>query len=394
VEISSNERFSPGATRWVLLAVAALTACLALALRPAPASAIEVGFMDPAFASDQPDVFWDDMAQLGGTIVRLDAYWADIAKTRPAQPRNPASPGYDWTVLDRLVKDAAAHQVQIVMTVWRTPLWARAQKGAGGASYAFAPNLNDFGAFVFAAATRYSGKFDPDGAAGPEPALPRVPNWEMWNEPNYIGALRPQRQGNKVVSPKIYTRILNRGYKEITAVEKAQRIKLNVLGGAMNRGFGGKGSVAALVFLRGMKAANAKFDIATVHPYPPTGVEGLDDGTIAPNITLANFGEYVKELDKLWKPKKYPIWITEFGAQTDPDRNGASYADQAKFVRLSLKRFATKFPRVKQLIWFMLRDEPLEKPGQSDKWQSGLRDVNGAKKPSYNAWVQTIQQIL
>ena len=61
---------------------------------------------------------------------------------------------------------------------------------------------------------------------------------------------------------------------------------------------------------------------------------------------------------------------------------------------MSLKRFANRFPRVKQLIWFMLRDEPLEKRGQSDKWQSGLRDVNGAKKPSYNAWVQTIQQIL
>jgi hypothetical protein len=38
-------------------------------------------------------------------------------------------------------------------------------------------------------------------------------------------------------------------------------------------------------------------------------------------------------------------------------------------------------------VWFLVRDEPLEEPGQSDRWQSGLRDVNGAKKPAYNAWL-------
>ncbi len=369
-----------------LLAMAILAACLAaLALRPAPASALEVGFMDPSFQSDQPDVFWEDMANLAATIVRYDVYWNEIAPTRPAAPRDPASPGYDWTVMDRLVRDAAAHDMQIVLTLWRTPVWARAARGAGK-SYAFAPNLNHWGAFVYAAATRYSGKFDPDGA-GPEPRLPLVRNWEMWNEPNYIGALRPQRQGRKVVSPRIYSGILNRGYKEIAAVERKQRVKMQVLGGAMNRGFGGKGSVAALVFLRGMKAAKAKFDTASVHPYPPTGVEGFDDGTTAPNITLANFRVYEQELDRLFKPKKYPIWITEFGAQSIPDRNGASLPDQAAFVRQSLRRVANRHPRVKQLIWFMLRDEPLEQRGQSDKWQSGLRDATGKAKPAYNAWI-------
>ena len=43
----------------------------------------------------------------------------------------------------------------------------------------------------------------------------------MWNEPNYIGALRPQRIGNKVVSPAIYTGILNAGYRAIGDVERA-----------------------------------------------------------------------------------------------------------------------------------------------------------------------------
>ncbi len=370
------------ATHVAVLVLAALLACLALALRPAPASALQAGFLDPGFQVEQPDVFWGDMKALRGRVVRYDVYWRDVAPQRPAAPRDPASPAYSFTLLDGLVSDAAAHNADVILTIWRTPTWARANKSAGGSSYAFAPNLRDFGDFVHAIATRYSGKFDPDGA-GPLGVLPKVKNWEMWNEPNYIGALRPQKSGNRAVSPAIYAGILNKGYAEVKKVDKTMK----VLGGAMNRGFGGKGSVAALVFLRGMKKANAKFDIATVHPYPPTGVEGLDDGTTAPNITLINFKEYEKELDKLYKPKKYDIWLTEFGAQSEPDANGASLPDQALFVKQAIKRIKNKHPRVKRVIWFLLRDEPLEQPGQSDRWQSGLRDENGAKKPAYNAWL-------
>jgi hypothetical protein len=379
--------------RRVLLAVAALAACLAaLALRPAPADALNVGFMDPGFQTDQPDVFWEDMSTLGANMTRYDVYWNEIARKRPTTPRDPSSPGYDWSTVDRLVRDAAAHQTEIILTVWRTPAWARATK-SGGSGYAFTPNLNHWGAFIHAAAVRYSGTFDPDGA-GPEAPLPLVPNWEIWNEPNYVGALRPQRAGGKVVSPKLYAGILNRAGLEIRAVKRALHVRMRVLGGAINRGFGGKGSVAALVFLRGLKAAGGKFDVATVHPYPPTGVEGFDDGTTAPNITLSNFEFYVQDLDKLWKGKRYPIWITEFGAQSTPDRNGAARGAQALFVKQALRRLVNRFPRVTTLVWFMLRDEPLEVAGQSDKWQSGLRDINGKKKPAYAAWVRMVETIL
>ena len=109
----------------------------------------------------------------------------------------------------------------------------------------------------------------------------------MWNEPNYIGALRPQRKAGKPISPTTYTGILNTGYAEIGRVERERKLKLDVLGGAMNRGFGGEGSISPLIFLRGMKKAKATFDIASLHPYPITGRVGFNDGTLAPNITLS-----------------------------------------------------------------------------------------------------------
>ena len=71
------------ATHVAVLVLAALLACLALALRPAPASALQAGFLDPGFQVEQPDVFWGDMKALRGRVVRYDVYWRDIAPTRP-----------------------------------------------------------------------------------------------------------------------------------------------------------------------------------------------------------------------------------------------------------------------------------------------------------------------
>jgi hypothetical protein len=162
----------------------------------------------------------------------------------------------------------------------------------------------------------------------------------------------------------------------------------------MNRGFGGQGSISALVFLRGMRQAGAKFDTASIHPYPLTGRKGFEDGTKAPNVTLANFKAFERELDRLWPRKHYDIWITEYGAQTQPDRYGATPDGQARFVTKALKRLVTQHPRVSHMIWFLVEDEAVELPGESDNWQSGLRDADGNAKPAYQAWLDAVGSLL
>ena len=100
--------------------------------------------------------------------------------------------------------DAAATRAEIVLTLWRTPRWARADGGRGGKPnlYSWAPRISDWRAFAYAAAVRYSGSFDPDGLGYGGP-LPRVRFWEVWNEPNYLGALRPPsaRRGKPASPP-------------------------------------------------------------------------------------------------------------------------------------------------------------------------------------------------
>ena len=120
----------------------------------------------------------------------------------------------------------------------------------------------------------------------------------------------------------------------------------------------------------------------------------MNDRSKSPNITLTNYGDYEKELDKLWPAKKYKVWFTEYGAQSAPDRYGASLNGQAAFVKTALKKVITKHPRVQALIWFLVRDETVELPGESDNWQSGLRDSAGNAKPAYQAWVDTVTSLL
>ena len=126
-----------------------------------PAHALTVGFLDPTLQTQDNARFWSDMTTLRASVVRYDAYWNEIAPVRPARPRDPASPEYRWEVLDRLVVDAAAHRAEIVLTLWRTPRWARADGGRGGKPnlYSWAPRISDWRAFAYAAAVRYSGSF-------------------------------------------------------------------------------------------------------------------------------------------------------------------------------------------------------------------------------------------
>jgi hypothetical protein len=143
-----------------------------------------------------------------------------------------------------------------------------------------------------------------------------------------------------------------------------------------------------------MKEAGAKFDIASIHPYPLTGRKGFEDGTKAPNVTLHNFHQYERELNRLWPRRNVEIWITEYGAQTQPDRYGATLESQARFVKKALKRLVQKHPRVTHMIWFLVRDEAVELPGESDNWQSGVRDDLGNPKPAYQMWIDTVASLL
>ena len=363
----------------------AIAACTALAVTPGLASAksnLQVGFLDNDYAGTYPQDFWPNAVQLKVGFMRWDIQWGAMAVTKPANPRNPEDPAYHFAQTDQFVQAAAAHGLQdrIMFTVWRTPTWATK---ATKAKTAQMPNLKDWRDFVAAVATRYSGTYVAPGQTTP---LPRVVAWETWNEPNGSFAFMPQKQNGKFVSPANYVKLLNALKSE---VNKAVPFKPTFVAGAMYKQ-GSPSNPSPIEFMRGMKAAGAKFDVLSMHPYNNTPRLGIKDGATQsrtnPNfIGVGNFDTFITLANQIFG-KKYPIWITEFGLPTTaPGKTqyAASFKQQATFAYDAITRLKA-LPQVERAAWFLVRDNP---PAVGAWYTTGLEKVSGQDKPSYQSWI-------
>ena len=130
---------------------------------------------------------------LGANTVRVVMFWYDIAPD-PGSSKMPkfnatdpkAYPAANWALWDTIDRDAAADGIKVDFTVaGGSPTWADGPNIASGYKNpheAWRPSAKDYGQFMQAVGTRYSGTFIPRGQSSP---LPRVNMWALWNEPNF-----------------------------------------------------------------------------------------------------------------------------------------------------------------------------------------------------------------
>ncbi len=377
-------------SRRVLVLLAACLVALALPTIASAKSTLQVGFLDNTDATANPTEFWRDAALLNVGFMRWDLNWKSMAATRPRQPRNPDDPAYNFAAADAFVRNAAAHGLQdrVMFTLWATPKWASSLRKTNG-STADMPVLTAWRDYVAACATRYSGTYIPAGQTTP---LPRVLAWETWNEPNAFFALRPQKVKGKPVSPANYVKLLN---TLKTQVNKAVPFKPTFVAGAMYKQ-GGPKSLTPVQFMRGLRAANARFDVLSMHPYNRNPKVGIADGanqslSNPAYIGIGNFDTFIRLANEIFG-RKYPIWITEFGVQTPAKGSGprtASFAQQARFVRQALAHLR-QLPQVERAAWFLLQDEL---PRVGAWYTTGLRKADGSPKPSFGAWMQAAKAL-
>jgi hypothetical protein len=350
---------------------------------------MRIGIYDEAQTLYGPvDKTFSLFKQLHVQEVRLNLYWGGrygVAKTRPAAATNPNDPAYDWTLYDRTVFLAAQTGVHVLFSVYGTPTWANGGKGPNVAP----TRATDLRNFAYAAARRYSGVFrGTDGRT-----IPAVKEWLAWNEPNNPVFLIPQYKktanGWTIQSAVDYAKICSAVYNGVHAtLAAAERVGC---GGTAPRGNNNpstiRASVSPLAFLRAVKKAGLKsFDAWAHHPYYGTPTESpttkpvTAKGAPPTAITLANLGDLIKEVTRLYGNKR--IWITEYGYQTNPpDRLfGVTLTKQAQYLTQAFA-IARKNPRIDMMLWFLLKDEPTVAG-----WQSGLLTASGAKKPSFAAF--------
>jgi hypothetical protein len=349
-----------------LFRLTVLTLLVAL-FAPTAASAaprLWLGFQDDPYFRWLPDRFFmrDRARDANATVLKTTVYWFNVAPRRPGNAANPFDAAYEWQDLDEFVRHAADRDIEVMLTIWGTPRWAGPRRNA------MPRRLADLTNFSRALATRYSGRFR---------GFPFVRFYSVWNEPNLNLFLTPQFVGKRSVSPANYARLYRASYAGIKA---GSRSALVAIGETSARGLTTSASHAPGRFaeLLSKTRPRLRFDAWAHHPYPTTHTQPPTQRVKWPNVSMTSLPRFGAALDRWFKRRNIPLWITEYGHETRPeDRRGVPYTTQASYLRTAIG-MARRNPRVSMLIWFAIRDS------EENLWQSGLLTRFGLEKPAFD----------
>lgn len=372
----------------------------------------------------------DALKNLGVNRIHIYLHWADIApdptsSRRPAfDATNPgAYPASGWAPYDVVMQALAARHMGVDLDlVAPPPNWA-AGKGAPHpkSQPEWKPSAAEFGQFVRAVASRYSGHYIPAGASRP---LPRVGFWSIWNEPNIGNYMAPEAidHSQVEVSARYYRAFVDAAWSAFGATGHGHDTILFGETAPAAITFGGPGNfnaMAPLRYLRALYCVDAAYRplrgaAATIrgcpatpagsagfaaahpglfhasgfadHPYP----QGLPPDKVTPNepdfAELAAIGNLESSLDRMnlvyGSHTKFPIWSTEFGYQTTPPDTEAGTVTPAIAARyLNWAEYLTWLdPRQRSFDQYLLTDPP------SGAFATGLETAAGVPKPGYYAF--------
>jgi hypothetical protein len=357
-----------------------------------------LGFFDGAFIGQSGATWLSRARAVGSDLVRIamPPVAPDGPKPPPGfNPKDPASPDYDFASVDAAVKAAASDGLRVILEFTGVPTWAEGpHPPAAAAQGSWEPNPAFIGEFGVALGRRYSGTF-PD-PANPGHALPRVWAFQLWNEPNLSLYLAPQWRGRTPEAPILYRRMLNAFYAGVKSVDPKALVVT-----AGTAPFGDPwidgGRLPPALFWRGVLCVGeagtrlvgehcrdpAHFDVLAHHPYsvgdPETHALNPDDVSI-PDIGKLTAILRVAERNGTALPRiHHPVWITEVGYNTrPPNPEGVPLSTAARWLEQSLWLLWSQ--GVSVITWNTIVDQqPI--PDYSSTTQAGIYFVNGQPKP-------------
>jgi Cellulase (glycosyl hydrolase family 5) len=346
------------------------------------------------------------MQSLGVKALRIELNWFNVAPGQtstskpPLDTTNPAN--YAWGEYDALIAEAQRLHWKVLLTLTSpVPRWATSNKKA---PYVTKPDPRDFQEFMTAVARHYG----PTGPFGSTVSL-----FSIWNEPNHPAFLQPQWNTNgTAASPRIYRALYQAGYAGLVAGGIAKPKVL--LGETAPTGYDRVNykrekskallhDVAPLLFLRETLCLNAKYKksgsctpltaVGYAHHAYSTAAGPLYKPKEKDDVTIGVLSRLSSALSKAFAAhgvtSNLPIYLTEFGVQSKPNRFlGVSVAQQAEFDAIA-EKIAWSNGRVVAFSQYLLVDDPLGgKPGSSVNggtigFQTGLEYLGGKPKPLY-----------
>lgn len=382
----------------LLLTLAAAT----LAATPAGASAFEVGFADHLFGGESGGRWATRAASTGADAIRVNLYWSVVAVSRPQDPRDPDDPAYDFSPIDRAVRNADRAGLDVLLTVLSAPPWA---EGPDRPSFEEAPagtwrpDPEQFGDFAHALATRYSGAH-PDPETGG--VLPRIDRFAAWNEPNISQYLTPQFEDGRNESAATYVELLNAFGDAILAVNADAVISTG--GTAPFGDLEGRRRTAPLEFWRevlcldpgGTRSESCasderpRFDLLAHHPIsylssPSISAAADDDVTAVDFGQLGRLLEAAEEAGTIDPDEEHGLLAPEIWWETDPpERVGISLGRQARYTALAMYLL---WRQGADGVYFLQLRDAQRRRGEPRlrSYQTGVYTYGDRRKPSWNA---------
>jgi hypothetical protein len=436
--------------RWSRIGLGATAALAAAASLPATAAAshTQLAMIQDGSDLNNPTAAMQEFRQLGANAVRVVVPWFQIAPSATAKKKpsfnatNPnAYPAANWNTFDAIDRAAAQNGITVDFTLsGGAPTWAQskapATKGVNREFLAWKPNAADYGQWVKAMGTRYSGHFKPAGASS---ALPAVHFWALFNEPNFGQDLGPQATNDSKVltAPMYYRGLVNQGYNALKATGHARNTI--VIGEFADSGFepspnpknsggvpGNFGQTRPLLFIRQLycvdndfhqlrgstakavgcpttTAASRKFRTQnpglfnvsglSIHPYGQNQSPVSKAGNKVDYGLFQDFPQLEATIDHANQAygshKRYPIYNTEYGYITNPPQTThrpayVSPATAAYYINWA-EYLSWKQSRVATYMQYLLADPP-PTAGPYQGFASGLEFPNGSHKPGYDAF--------
>lgn len=308
----------------------------------------------------------DLIGDTGVTTTRVDLHWASIAPSEPADPRDPSDPAYDWARADLIILGLAERGITPIVSTFYTPPWASGGRSEPGVvPNTLAPDPEAYADFMAALATRYSGETTSPGGD----ALPEVRHFELWNEPNLAGFLRPQFEGGEPVALDAYAEMVKAAYP---AVKEANPDAIVIAGVSGPRSSTTDTGIGAIEWLRGLVEREIPLDAYSQHVYP--AAPPLEPTTVVPS--WSSLGRLLDEIDAF--APGLPLYITEAGytTATTPFRTTAvTEEEQARYLEQIYQLPQLRTDRIRAVVWFNLQDNV--------NWPAGLLREDLSPKPSY-----------
>lgn len=402
--------------RRLLPLCAALTAAATLlpATSALAAKNLEIGIADDGVTQRTPGLapqVIPEWRRVGIDSARVLVIWGYVAPEpeatrRPAgfDPTDPNDPRYAWGPVDEAVSLLLANGIKPVLSVTGFgPVWGSRVPSRRNGRYK--PDPDAFAAFAGAAARRYGGVVD---------------EWIFFNEPNIALWLQPQFdcKGKRCTprAPHEYRRLALKGIPAIKAADPGAKVYGPAIAPRGSSPRSRNATMRPRTFLRALGCVDSKYRRyrkGSCRGFKPATLDGIayhphgvtrSPTTRNPNrdeASMADLGRLFAWVDRIQRAgglrngagrtRKFDFHFTEWGYQTNPPDpiQGVSRSAQARWAQQGAY-IAWKKPRVRSLVQYLWRDDPVRDTGRGaaaySGWQSGLYSFDGRAKPLRRAF--------